>query len=157
MTIHCFGVLGGEAGDFGDLVGGGAAQVLDGAEMLEDGGIQQFQEYFDEISDDLAANETITDDLCERIPAVKKQYNSVMNYNSRETAEKIKKLHGKFVFKSVTLNYATEQGLVKAKKTWRKGFVSAIFWLTAFAIINVPSLYENILPTIENMLSNIFG
>lgn len=126
-------------------------------DILEDGGIQEFQSYFDNISDSLAENGEITDDLCTDIPPVKKVYTAVMTHNSKETAEKIKKLHGNFVFKSVTLNYATEQGRAKAKKIWRKGFVPAFIWLIAFSIIDLPGLYESVLPAIGNMLTNIFS
>jgi hypothetical protein len=122
-------------------------------EDLESSGIDELKDHFIELAPRLQAEGQFSADMIENLPAAHKKYHAVVSFDFSKVEKSIKKMHASKSAKKLAITYEDEYDLDSYKKAWRSGFVGLVVITIVIAIINVPGLYNSVIPPIQEWLA----
>ena len=126
-------------------------------DYLEESGIDELKDHFTEMAPQLRATGQFTEDMLEGLPPAHKKYHSVISFDFGKVENSIRKMHASKSAKKLRINYDEHSNVEAYKKAWRSGFVGMALVLIIVAIMDVPGLFEVVIPEIENIFINLFG
>lgn len=126
-------------------------------DYLEESGIDELKDHFTELAPQIRATGQFTDDMLEGLPAAHKKYHSVTSFDFSKVENSIRKMHASKSAYKLRINYDSENSVGAYKKAWRSGLVGTALLAIIIAVIDVPGLYNVVIPELENILANLFG
>ena len=126
-------------------------------DYLEESGIDELKDHFTELAPQIRATGQFTDDMLEGLPAAHKKYHSVTTFDFSKVENSIRKMHASKSAYKLRINYDSENSVGAYKKAWRSGLVGTALLAIIIAVIDVPGLYNVVIPELENILTNLFG
>lgn len=121
--------------------------------VFEKTSIESVGNYFLEILPDMARQGEVSDKDCAGIPKSMQLYSKILRFDMDSFIEKLKKMIR--VYEAKDLAYqAGDDSLRKVKRYWRKGIVMSVIFAAIVAIVNVPQLFNLVIPKILDLIAN---
>ncbi len=107
-------------------------------QQFEENKLVALREYFQSIIPALSSNpHVITDEICEAVPAAKRQYFAMMEFNCNQIIEKITKLYSSKQFEFLKAYYKDDMSA--NKRAWRKKIVFHTLLCLLLCFMNIES------------------
>ncbi len=135
------------------------SNVASSIKALDGGKFDELREYLKSVVPDLAKQHTVTDEMCDGVPAVKKQYFAVEDFNFREVLDKISALYNSKQYAFLSAYYEDEEKAImkQKKKAWRKTILFSLVIILVLSYFNVPAFTSLVDDLVVDPIFEAFG